>query len=80
MRLLPVWFSGAFSCQAQNISICQGKIVLKNKRLAPFACKGIEMLVNLINVAYCAMKMLPYQDEVFSKYRSESVQEFRFCS
>lgn len=27
--------------------------------------KGIEMLVNLINVAYCAMKMLPYQDEVF---------------
>ncbi len=36
MRLLPVWFSGAFSCQAQNISICQGKIVLKNKRLAPF--------------------------------------------
>lgn len=41
--------------------------------------KGIEMLVNLINVAYCAMKMLPYQDEVFSKYRNESVQELRFA-
>lgn len=40
--------------------------------------KGIETLVNLINVAYCAMKILPYQDEVFSKYRGESVQEFRF--
>ena len=41
--------------------------------------KGIETLVNLINAAYCAMKILPYQDEVFSKYRSESVQEFRFA-
>lgn len=40
--------------------------------------KGIEMLVNLINIAYCAMKILPYQDGVFSKYRTESVQEFRF--
>ncbi|MEZ3473571.1 MAG: hypothetical protein K1W27_12310 [Lachnospiraceae bacterium] len=37
------------------------------------------MLVNLINVAYCAMKILPYQDEAISKYRAESVQEFRFA-
>ena len=43
------------------------------------SCKGIEMLVNLINVAYCAMKILPYQEEAFSKYRGESVQEFRFA-
>ena len=41
--------------------------------------KGIEMLVNLINIAYCAMKILPYQEDVFSKYRTESVQEFRFA-
>lgn len=41
--------------------------------------KGIEMLVNLINISYCAMKILPYQEEAFSKYRSESVQEFRFA-
>ncbi len=40
--------------------------------------KGIEMLVNLINISYCAMKLLPYQDETFSEYRTESVQEFRF--
>lgn len=40
--------------------------------------KGIEMLVNLINISYCAMKLLPYKDETFSKYRTESVQEFRF--
>ncbi len=41
--------------------------------------KGIEMLVNLINITYCAMKLLPYQDKTFSKYRAESVQEFRFA-
>ncbi len=41
--------------------------------------RGIEMLVNLINIAYCAMKLLPYQDETFSKYRKESVQDFRFA-
>ena len=26
------------------------------------SCKGIEMLVNLINISYCAMKLLLYQD------------------
>lgn len=40
--------------------------------------KGIEMLVNLINIAYCAMKLLPYQDETFSKYQNKSTQEIRF--
>ena len=40
--------------------------------------KGIELLVNLINITYCAMKILPYQEEAFAKYRTESVQEFRF--
>ena len=40
--------------------------------------KGVEMLVNLINISYCAMKLLPYQEENFSAYRSESVQDFRF--
>ena len=41
--------------------------------------KGIEMLVNLINITYCAMKLLPYQDSRFAKYQSVSVQEFRFA-
>ena len=40
--------------------------------------KGIEMLVNLINISYCAMKMLPYQDATFKEYQYKSVQEFRF--
>lgn len=43
------------------------------------SCKGIEMLVNLINISYCAMKLLPYQDEAYSEYRNQSVQELRFA-
>ena len=42
------------------------------------SCKGIEMLVNLINISYCAMKILSYQNEHFSEYHTKSVQEFRF--
>ena len=42
------------------------------------SCKGIEMLVNLINISYCAMKILLYRNEHFSEYRTKSVQEFRF--
>ena len=42
------------------------------------SCKGIETLVNLINISYCAMKILPYQNEHFSEYQTKSVQEFRF--
>ena len=41
--------------------------------------KGIETLVNLINISYCAMKILPYKDETFSQYRDTSVQEFRLA-
>lgn len=40
--------------------------------------KGIEMLVNLINISYYTMKLLPYSDNLFAKYQCESVQEFRF--
>ena len=40
--------------------------------------KGIEMLVNLINITYCAMKILPYQDKTFLQYKNASVQQFRF--
>lgn len=40
--------------------------------------KEIELLVNLINISYCAMKIFSYQEKEFSKYRTESVQEFRF--
>lgn len=41
--------------------------------------KGIEIMVNLINISYCAMKILPYKDEIFSQYRDTSVQEFRLA-
>lgn len=42
------------------------------------SCHGIEMLINLINISYCAMKILPYYDERFSEYSDKSVQEFQF--
>ena len=42
------------------------------------SCKGIEIMVNLVNIAYCAIKLLPYQDGAFAKYHTVSVQEFRF--
>lgn len=32
----------------------------------------------LINISYCTMKILPYQNEYFSEYRTKSVQEIRF--
>lgn len=31
--------------------------------------KGIELLVNLINISYCAMKILPYQDATLKNIR-----------
>ena len=43
------------------------------------SCKGIEMMINLINITYFGMKLLPYQDEKFSDYRDKSVQDFRFA-
>lgn len=42
--------------------------------------KGIEMMVNLINIAYCALKILPYQKEAFFAYHNESAQELRFVT
>ena len=51
----------------------------ENLDLMVRSCKGIEMMINLINVAYCAMKLLPYQDESFSDFRDNSVQDFRFA-
>ena len=41
--------------------------------------KGIETFVNLINISYCAMKILPYKDETFTQYRDTSTQEFRLA-
>lgn len=37
------------------------------------------MLVNLINISYCAMKLLLYMEGTLSQYRDGSVQEFRFA-
>ena len=34
--------------------------------------KGIETMVNLINIAYCAMKILPYNDKLFAQYKEKT--------
>ncbi len=41
--------------------------------------RAIELVVNLINIAYCGMKILPYKDSFFNDHKNKSVQEFRFC-
>ena len=41
--------------------------------------KEIEMLINLINISYAAMKLLPYVDDKFASYRNKSIQDFRFA-
>ncbi len=38
---------------------------------------GIEHMVNLVNLAYSSLKMLPYLDEHFAKYKNASPQELR---
>lgn len=40
--------------------------------------KGIEMLINLINISYSAMKLLHSVDDKFAIYRNKSVQDFIF--
>ena len=40
---------------------------------------GIENLLNLVNTAHRAMKILPYQTEVLKEYRGKSAQEVRFA-
>ena len=40
--------------------------------------KGIEILINLINISYSAIKLLTNIDDKFASYKNKSVQEFRF--
>jgi len=39
---------------------------------------GIELLVTLINISYCSMKIIPFQENDFNFYCFKSVQDFRF--
>ena len=39
--------------------------------------RAIKLFVNLVNIVYCAMKILPYTDDMFSQYKNISVQETR---
>jgi hypothetical protein len=35
--------------------------------------KEIEMLINLINISYSSMELLPYVDDKFAGYRNKSI-------
>ncbi len=37
------------------------------------------MLINLINISYSSMRLLPYVDDKFASYRNKSIQDFRFA-
>ena len=78
MKYIPL-FLHSF-CRNIEISYYEQKTFWSLCNYMVRSCKGIEMMVNLINVAYCAMKLLPYQYEKFSDYRDKSVQDFRFAS
>lgn len=39
---------------------------------------GIERMINLITILYSGMKLLPYLEEDFFEYQTESVQDFRW--
>ena len=39
--------------------------------------KGIEHMVNLVNLVHSSLKMLPYLDKHFAKYQNASPQELR---
>ena len=77
MQYIPL-FLYAFRWNIE-VSYYEQKTFWSLSRYMLRSCKGIEMLVNLINVSYCGMKLLPYMDETFSEYRRESVQEMRFA-
>ena len=40
------------------------------------SCKGIEMLVNLISISYCAMKILPIRTNIFLSTAQKAYQSF----
>ena len=42
---------------------------------------GIERMVNLINIAYCAMKILPYQaTDIFCRFRENSRKRYKITT
>ena len=40
---------------------------------------GIEMMINITNITYCRINLLPYHDKSFSDYHDKSIQNFFFA-
>ncbi len=59
-----------------EVSYCEQKTFWSLCSYMVRSRRGIEMLVNLINISYCAMKLLPYQDEAFLNIRQKACRSF----
>lgn len=68
MQFIPL-FPYAFRCNIE-VSYYEQKTFWSLCSYMVRSHKGIEMLVNRINISYCTMKLLPYSDELFYKYQS----------
>lgn len=77
MQYIPL-FLYRFRCPIET-SYYEQKTFWSLCRYMVRSSKGIEMSVNLINISYCARKLLPYSDNFFAKYQCQSVQDFRFA-
>ena len=40
---------------------------------------GIETMINITNITYCRINLLPYHDKSFSDYHDKSIQNFFFA-
>lgn len=61
-----------------EVSYYEGKTFWSLEEYCVRSHEGIERLINLECIAYSAMALLPYNDEIFSCYRSASAQETRY--
>ena len=70
-----VWYGLRWNIE---VSYYEGKTFWSIEEYQIRSKEGIQRLVNLINLSYSAMTLLPYSNETFSRYQSASAQETLF--
>ena len=61
---------GMVRCGTFEVSYYEGKTFWSMEEYRIRSKEGIERLINLINLSYSAMNLLPYSDETFSGCQS----------
>ena len=74
---IPLFFY-AFRWQIE-VSYYEQKTFWSLCRYMVRSSRGIEMMINLICTTYSAVRVLPYIDPLFDKYKDSSPQELRFA-